>query len=733
MAAAATLENDLLMAMPPHQREAAFESVRLTKHLDGAERTTALEAMERADLDGEPDVVVFKVSERSTQASVKVGEFNLTLMPEDKLDLQHMKIAALKGRYPAVQRLLGLPDGADFRTTVRESCKVAVVAFDRLGQAIALRLDGGFIPAMVRAGVFDLEVDGVSRFAIVDPIEIDYFVRWRLRPALKAIAAPPLSQSRRLFHNTALTRLRMLRGPRPTRSVPAERFIWDADNLATEAVEVDPAPILAAVRSAGRNLTPRQADAVASSLTTRLSLLWGPPGTGKSATATALLFGRLWEARRAGRAVRIAITGPTWVAIETVAKRVPALLCELDMEDDVAVARLASMPPAPGWVAPELADHVVLTRGETLTEILDRLSDPTLSTIVAATAQQLGRLCDEDELRPVFDFMLVDEASQMSVAHAVVAFTTLAEGASLTVVGDNLQMPPIQPIAPPEGAGHLVGSLYDFYRGYRQGEPGAAGITPVMLDRSFRSNKEIVDFVRLAGYGPDLQAAFPDLRMRLTTAGHTQVGDAYADAGSYNRFLDLALDPERPLIALVHSDEFSSQRNDPEADLVACLVWSLRGCLLPAASDDPLDPVAFYRDGIGIVTPHRAQQAAVVERLSQIAETKAEREAMMAAVDTVERFQGQEKTVMVASFGLGDVDQIASEEEFLYSLNRFNVIASRAKAKLIVLMSRKLVDYLPRDPITLRRSRLFKHYADGHLPSIGRVSLPGLGECEIKG
>jgi DNA replication ATP-dependent helicase Dna2 len=734
MAAAATLENELLMAMPPHQREAAFESVRLTAKLTDADRMAALQAMERADLDGDPDVLVFRISERSAQASVKAGEFNLTLMPEDMLDIQHMKVAGLKARHPALQRLLGPPENSDYRTGVREACKVAVAAFDRVGQTIALKLDGIFIPSLVRAGVFNLDVDGATRFAIVDPLVVDYFVRWRLRPALRGIATPPLSQSRPLFRDTALTRLRMRRGPRLTGSVPAERFIWDADNLAAEGTGMDPAPILAAVAASGCDLTPRQADAVASSVAHRLALLWGPPGTGKSATAAALLLGRLWEARRSGKAVRIAITGPTWVAIDTVAKRVPGLLRELGMFDDVLVARLASTPPTPDSVAPELMDHVVETRGAALAGIVDRLSDPTRSTVVAATAHQLGRLCDEDApLRPFFDLMLVDEASQMSVAHAVVAYTTLAEGASLTVVGDDLQMPPIQPVAPPEGAGHLVGSLYDFYRFYRKGEPGAAGIMPVMLDRSFRSNREIVDFVRLAGYGPELEAAFPNLRMRLVPGGHTRVGGTTPTAVAVNRLLDLAMDPERPLIALVHSDEFSSQRNDPEAGLVASLVCALRGRLLPAAGDEPLDPVAFYRHGIGIVTPHRAQQAAVIERLLTVAQSRAEREALMAAVDTVERFQGQEKTAMIASFGLGDVDQISAEEEFLYSLNRFNVIASRAKTKLIVLMSRKLVDYLPRDPDTLRKSRLVKHFADGHLPSIGRVSLRGLGECEIRG
>lgn len=132
------------------------------------------------------------------------------------------------------------------------------------------------------------------------------------------------------------------------------------------------------------------------------------------------------------------------------------------------------------------------------------------------------------------------------------------------------------------------------------------------------------------------------------------------------------------------------------------------------------------------MTPHRAQQAAVVERIDSFLVDAAERAAMIATVDTVERFQGQEKTVMIASFGLGDRDQIAAEEEFLYSLNRFNVIASRAKAKLIVIMSRRLVDHLPRDPDVLRKSRLVKHYADGYLLRAVAASIPGLGACEMK-
>lgn len=88
---------------------------------------------------------------------------------------------------------------------------------------------------------------------------------------------------------------------------------------------------------------------------------------------------------------------------------------------------------------------------------------------------------------------------------------------------------------------------------------------------------------------------------------------------------------------------------------------------------------------------------------------------------------------MIASFGLGDVDQIAAEEEFLYSLNRFNVIASRAKAKLIVIMSRHLMDYLPHDRQALEESRLLKHYATGFLRQSRAVTIPGFeAPCELK-
>jgi superfamily I DNA and/or RNA helicase len=84
------------------------------------------------------------------------------------------------------------------------------------------------------------------------------------------------------------------------------------------------------------------------------------------------------------------------------------------------------------------------------------------------------------------------------------------------------------------------------------------------------------------------------------------------------------------------------------------------------------------------------------------------------AIDTVERFQGQQRQVIIASYALGDPDAIRTEDEFLMSLNRFNVMASRARAKLVVLVSQEVVDHLSGDIDVLRESRLLKSYVESY-------------------
>jgi DNA replication ATP-dependent helicase Dna2 len=140
---------------------------------------------------------------------------------------------------------------------------------------------------------------------------------------------------------------------------------------------------------------------------------------------------------------------------------------------------------------------------------------------------------------------------------------------------------------------------------------------------------------------------------------------------------------------------------------------------------------AFWKQGLGVVTPHRAQEGLIISRLQDVFPALSP-SLIRDAVDTVERFQGQERDVIVASFALGDPDAILREDEFLHNLNRFNVLASRARAKLIVLVSQEVVDHLSSDLEVLRDSRLLKVYAQSFCRNTRPVTLGYLPAGSIR-
>jgi DNA replication ATP-dependent helicase Dna2 len=109
----------------------------------------------------------------------------------------------------------------------------------------------------------------------------------------------------------------------------------------------------------------------------------------------------------------------------------------------------------------------------------------------------------------------------------------------------------------------------------------------------------------------------------------------------------------------------------------------------------------------------------IVHRLQEIFRSDAA-EDIRGAVDTVERFQGQQRDVIIASFGIGDPDIIGSEDEFIYNLNRFNVLTSRARAKVILFVTRSLLDHLSDDVKVLEQSRLIKQFAEGFCQPVAR-------------
>ena len=269
---------------------------------------------------------------------------------------------------------------------------------------------------------------------------------------------------------------------------------------------------------------------------------------------------------------------------------------------------------------------------------------------------------------------------------------------------------------------------------------------------NYRSNDTIVAFARMSGYQPTLASQSPNLRLDLLTPlPHSRPANWPASLHWTAEWAAL-LDPTQPTVCFVYDGGRSSQRNHFEADAVAALLYLLQGRVADhlrnerdattgapiPPSTSPYAPLEFWRRTVGVVTPHRAQQGLIVGRLQQVfgaSDTLAD--VIRDAVDTVERFQGQQRDVIIASFALGDPDQIAEEEEFLMSLNRFNVMASRARAKLVVLVSREVVDHLAGEIEVLRESRLLKVFVEtfcnqsrpadlGYLRGVAVETVPGL-------
>jgi uncharacterized protein len=267
--------------------------------------------------------------------------------------------------------------------------------------------------------------------------------------------------------------------------------------------------------------------------------------------------------------------------------------------------------------------------------------------LIAGTAWLFAR----EELDQQLDYLFVDEAGQVSLAN------TIAMGVSaknVILVGDQMQLSqPIKGSHPGRSGFSALVHLLD----------GAATVPPergIFLSKTHRMHPDLCRFVSEAFYDGRLMAEPGNERQSLVL----------------NEYADPAVTPTGlRFIAVEH--EGCTQKSEPEAERLRDLYRSLLGQQW-TDREGVVRPIGI--DDILVVSPYNMQVNLLRSSLPA-----------GARVGTVDRFQGQEAAVVLISMATSSGDDLTRQIEFLYSRNRLNVAISRARCFAAIIASPKLL------------------------------------------
>ena len=252
-----------------------------------------------------------------------------------------------------------------------------------------------------------------------------------------------------------------------------------------------------------------------------------------------------------------------------------------------------------------------------------------------------------------FDVAVIDETSQMRVEAAIMP---MLRAERWFFFGDRQQLPPVVQRPGVDPAQDSVFAML------------ARNGGQTMLKTTYRMNEPLTRWPSENFYQGELVAA-------QANAGHRFALKSAA------RSPLLGGEPSLVRVEVEHVGNRAAAAE--EADEAAALIEEmLEGGMLPGE--------------IGVVVPFRAQ-AARMRQLLRMARFAKWPDIGALAVDTVERFQGQEREVMIVCFVVSDeafMDRLAG---FLTYPQRLNVAVTRARTKVVLIHSRAFRRWLERN------------------------------------
>ncbi|XP_069756973.1 DNA replication ATP-dependent helicase/nuclease DNA2 isoform X2 [Narcine bancroftii] len=281
-----------------------------------------------------------------------------------------------------------------------------------------------------------------------------------------------------------------------------------------------------------------------------------------------------------------------------------------------------------------------------------------------------------------FDFCIVDEASQI---HQLICLGPLFSADRFVLVGDHQQLPPVIQSSHARALG-MDESLF------KRLEKNLDAV--VQLNVQYRMNRSIMSLSNTLMYEGKLVCGSEQVATAMLKLSNLS---ELATHTLYPSWLKVALDPNNPVCFLnteqvpaYETEEQSGVSNLTEAELVYCLT-----AVLLKAGCKPCN--------IGIIAPYRQQLKTVSALLLRDQAFSA------IEVNTVDKYQGRDKSVIILSFVRSNSK--GKLGELLKDWRRLNVALTRAKHKLIMLGClstlyqyaplKKLLDYLKNEEMII--------------------------------
>jgi len=211
----------------------------------------------------------------------------------------------------------------------------------------------------------------------------------------------------------------------------------------------------------------------------------------------------------------------------------------------------------------------------------------------------------------------------------------------------------------------------------------------IKFTESFRLHSDMAAFLRREIYEKD---GIPYFSRRRKALDRFETGDAFVNA---------VLAPDYALTVVLHDEAGSQSRNAFEQALITPLLRAL---------SDELFHGLKASDGLGVVVPHRAQRVALRLAFPELAVIDPETGAIITeAIDTVERYQGAERDVILVSATESDPQYLQGAAAFILDPNRLTVALSRAKKKMVLVASRSIFTYFSADEQLFNSSQIWKN------------------------